>query len=82
MTHNNVYTAHAHSTLNMISKQRPPKHAGDAQTNTEEPAARRQAAPVHQATAETSECTDDVCGRWTDDGGRNTTTPTDDAQSF
>jgi hypothetical protein len=82
MTHNDAYTARAHSTLNRMSKQRLPKHAGDTQTDTEEHAVDRQAAPVHQATTETSEYTDDVRGRWTDDGGQNTTALTDDAQSF
>jgi hypothetical protein len=82
MTHNDAYTAHAHSTLNRMSKQRLAKHAGDTPANAEEPAAHRQAVPVQQAATETSECRDDVRGRWTDDGGQNTTTPTDDAQSF
>ena len=82
MTHNNAYTARAHSTLNRMSKQRLPKHGGDTQTNAEEHAVQRQAVPVHQATTETSECTEDVRGRWTDDGGQNTTTLMDGAQSF
>jgi len=78
MTHNDAYTARAHS----MSKQRLPKHGGDTQTSAEEHAVQRQAVPVHQATTETSECTDDERGRWTDDGGQNTATLIDRAQSF
>jgi hypothetical protein len=82
MPHNDAYTVRVYSTLNRMSKQRLPKHAGDTPTNGEERAVDRQAVPVRQAATKTSECTDDVRGRWTDDGGQNTTTPTDDAQSF
>ena len=82
MTRNNAYTVRTHSTLNRMSKQRLPKHGGDTQTNAEEHAVHRQAVPVHQATTETSECTDDVCGRWTDDGGQDTTTLMNGVQSY
>lgn len=73
MTHNNADTSHAHSTLNKMSKQRLPKHGGDTQTNAEEHTVPRPAVSICQIATETSECADDVCGRWTDDGGQNTT---------
>lgn len=81
MTHNDTYTARAYSMFHNMSKLHPAKH-DDAQTNAEERAIHRQAVPVQQAATETSECTDDVRGRWTDDGGQNATTPINDAQSF
>ena len=82
MAHNDANTARVHSTLNRMSKQPLPKYGGDTQTNTEEHAVHRQAVPIYQAAAKTSECTDDVRGRWTDDGGQNTTTLMDGAQSI
>ena len=82
MTDSDASTVRVYSTLSRMSKQRLPKHAGDTPANAEEHAVHRQAVPVPQAATETSECTNDVRGRWTDDGGQNTTTLMEGAQSF
>jgi hypothetical protein len=82
MTHNDAHTARAQSTLNSRSKQRLAKHGGDTQTNAEERAVPLREGQVPQTTTETREYTNDVHGRWSDDGGQNTTTLMDGAQSF
>ena len=82
MTHHDAHTARVHHTLNKMSKQRPARHGGDAQTNTEERTVHRQAVPICQAATETSQSMEDIRGRWADDGGQNTITLIDDVQSF
>lgn len=82
MTRNDTSTARAHSTFHSMSKQRPAKHAADAQANRQERAVHRQAVSIYQAATETSQCREDVRGRWADDGGQNTITLIDDVQSF
>ena len=71
MTHNDAHTARVQSTLKRMSKQRLPIHGGDTQTNAEERAAHVLEGHVHQASAETRDYTNDVRGRWADDGGQN-----------
>ena len=82
MTRNDASTARARSTFHRVSKQRPAKHDGDAQTNRQERAVHRQAASIYQAAAETNQPTEDIRGRWADDGGQNTNAVIDGAQSF
>jgi hypothetical protein len=65
-----------------MSKQRPAKQGGDAQTNPEERIVDQQAVPVYQVAAETNQPTEDIRGRWADDGGQNTITLVDSAQSI
>ncbi len=82
MRHNSASTARAHSTFHSMSTRRSAKRGGAAQTTTEECAVRRQAMPICQAATETSQSTEDIRDHWADDGGQNTITLMDDAQSI
>jgi hypothetical protein len=75
-------TARAQRPLNGMPKQRFPKQGDDTQTNADEGAGRRLKVHVHQAATEASQYTNDVRGRWSDDGGQNNTTLTECEPSF